>query len=74
MPVNPAPPVNPDNVLAPLANGLLPGNGAPLQVSVRTLCHFTARSGDLDLRFTPSPTGVEGIAGHQTVTSRRSAG
>jgi DNA excision repair protein ERCC-2 len=45
-----------------------------LPVSVRTLCHFTARSGDLDLRFTPSPTGVEGIAGHQTVTARRTAG
>ena len=45
-----------------------------IAVSVRTLCHFTARSGDLDLRFTPSPTGVEGIAGHQTVTARRGAG
>lgn len=45
-----------------------------IPVSVRTLCHFTARSGDLDLRFTPSPTGVEGIAGHQTVTARRGAG
>ncbi|MFP8778949.1 ATP-dependent DNA helicase [Hydrogenophaga sp. RWCD_12] len=46
----------------------------PLLVAVRTLCHFTARSGDLDLRFTPSPTGTEGIAGHQTVTARRAAG
>lgn len=45
-----------------------------IPVSVRTLCHFTARTGDLDLRFTPSPTGVEGIAGHQTVTARRGAG
>jgi DNA excision repair protein ERCC-2 len=74
MPVNRAQPVNPDNVLAPTADGLLPAGGTPFQVSVRTLCHFTARSGDLDLRFTPSPTGVEGIAGHQTVTARRSAG
>jgi DNA excision repair protein ERCC-2 len=46
----------------------------PLLVAVRTLCHFTARMGDLDLRFTPSPTGTEGIAGHQTVTTRRGAG
>ena len=62
------------DVQANLTPGLLPDSEAPLQVSVRTLCHFTARSGDLDLRFTPSPTGVEGIAGHQTVTARRGAG
>ena len=74
MPVNPVPPVNPDDAFAPPTTDLLPGDAAPLQVSVRTLCHFTARSGDLDLRFTPSPTGVEGIAGHQAVTSRRGAG
>ncbi len=43
-------------------------------VPVRTLCEFTAKRGDLDLRFTPSPTAQEGIAGHQTVASRRSAG
>jgi DNA excision repair protein ERCC-2 len=40
-------------------------------VSVRSLCEFTAKRGDLDLRFTPSPTAREGIAGHQWVTSRR---
>ncbi|USE77868.1 ATP-dependent DNA helicase [Cupriavidus gilardii] len=43
-------------------------------VAVRTLCDFTARAGDLDLRFTPSPTALEGMAGHATVTSRRPAG
>jgi len=43
-------------------------------VAVRTLCEFTARRGDLDLRFTPAPSALEGIAGHQTVTSRRAAG
>lgn len=43
-------------------------------VSVRTLCEFTAKRGDLDLRFTPSPTALEGIAGHQYVTGRRGAG
>lgn len=40
-------------------------------VAVRTLCEFTAKAGDLDLRFTPSPTAQEGIAGHGIVTSRR---
>lgn len=40
-------------------------------VPVRALCDFTARRGDLDLRFTPTPTAQDGIAGHQLVTSRR---
>jgi DNA excision repair protein ERCC-2 len=40
-------------------------------VAVRSLCEFTAKSGDLDLRFTPSPSAQEGIAGHGVVTSRR---
>jgi DNA excision repair protein ERCC-2 len=43
-------------------------------VAVRVLCDFAARSGDLDLRFTPSPTGAEGVAGHQAVTARRASG
>ena len=43
-------------------------------VAVRTLCEFTAKRGDLDLRFTPAPTALEGIEGHAVVTSRRSAG
>lgn len=42
-------------------------------VAVRTLCAFTAKQGDLDLRFTPSPSAQEGIAGHATVTGRRGA-
>src|SRR5690606_30432116 len=41
------------------------------RVAVRALCEFTAKEGDLDLRFTPSPTAQEGIAGHQAVVSRR---
>ena len=40
-------------------------------VAVRALCEFTAKAGDLDLRFTPAPTAQEGIAGHQTVVARR---
>ncbi|MCU0763715.1 MAG: ATP-dependent DNA helicase [Hydrogenophaga sp.] len=42
-------------------------------MAVRTLCDFGARSGDLDLRFAPSPSGQEGVAGHGTVTARRGA-
>ncbi|SDR23193.1 Rad3-related DNA helicase [Pseudomonas grimontii] len=42
-------------------------------VAVRALCEFTAKVGDLDLRFTPSPSAQEGIIGHRTVASRRSA-
>ncbi|HEX8587311.1 ATP-dependent DNA helicase [Pseudomonas sp.] len=41
------------------------------RVAVRELCEFTAKFGDLDLRFTPSPTAQEGIAGHRTVAARR---
>ncbi|MDU9037817.1 ATP-dependent DNA helicase [Pseudomonas corrugata] len=40
-------------------------------IAVRALCEFTAKTGDLDLRFTPSPTALEGIVGHRTVASRR---
>ncbi len=43
-------------------------------VAVRALCEFTAKAGDLDLRFTPSPTAQEGIAGHSVVAARRGAG
>jgi DNA excision repair protein ERCC-2 len=43
-------------------------------VAVRALCDFAAKEGDLDLRFTPSPSAQEGIAGHKTVAARRSAG
>ncbi len=41
------------------------------RVAVRALCEFTAKQGDLDLRFTPAPTAQEGIAGHAVVTGRR---
>lgn len=41
-------------------------------VAVRALCEFTAKVGDLDLRFTPSPSAQEGMLGHRTVASRRS--
>ncbi|MFA4912488.1 MAG: ATP-dependent DNA helicase [Burkholderiaceae bacterium] len=40
-------------------------------VAVRTLCDFTARAGDLDRRFVPAPTALQGMAGHALVASRR---
>jgi len=43
-------------------------------VAVRELCEFTAKQGDLDLRFTPAPTALEGIAGHAIAASRRGKG
>ncbi len=43
-------------------------------VAVRTLCNFTAKSGDLDRRFTPAPTAQEGIAGQAMVARRRGGG
>jgi DNA excision repair protein ERCC-2 len=51
----------------------LPGDAAHSAVAVRALCEFGAKEGDLDLRFTPSPSGAEGVAGHTTVTTRRPA-
>jgi len=43
-------------------------------VAVRELCAFAAKQGDLDLRFTPSPSAQEGVAGHQAVVARRGPG
>ena len=50
------------------------GNSPQYTVAVRTLCEFTAKQGDLDLRFTPSATALEGIAGHAVVAARRGPG
>ncbi|BBH46449.1 helicase C-terminal domain-containing protein [Pseudomonas sp. KU43P] len=44
------------------------------RVAVRALCEFSAKVGDLDLRFTPSPTAQEGMEGHRRVVARRAAG
>ena len=43
-------------------------------VAVRNLCEFAAKLGDLDLRFTPSPSAQQGREGHQLVASRRGPG
>jgi hypothetical protein len=48
--------------------------GAPgwaYTVSVRSLCEFTAKRGDLDRRFTPSATALEGQQGQASVAARR---
>jgi DNA excision repair protein ERCC-2 len=42
-------------------------------VSVRELCEFTAKRGDLDRRFTPSATALEGLMGQGLVAQRRGA-
>ena len=40
-------------------------------ISVRALCQFTAKHGDLDRRFTPAPTAQEGMLGHARAAARR---
>lgn len=45
-----------------------------LCVSVKTLCAFAAKAGDLDFRFAPAPSAQEGSAGHLLVQSRRGEG
>ncbi len=40
-------------------------------VAIKTLVEFAAKTGSLDRRFTPSPTGKEGIEGHQHLTAKR---
>ncbi len=43
------------------------------RISVRSLCEFTDRIGDIDHRYTPAPTALEGIEGHQRLQKRRGA-
>ena len=42
-----------------------------LTATVTELARFCHRSGDIDHRFSPSPSGAEGIAGHQRLYARR---
>jgi len=42
-----------------------------LTIAVTDLARFCHRSGDIDHRFTPSPTGEQGVAGHQRLYARR---
>lgn len=40
-------------------------------VAVKTLIEFAAKSGSLDRKFTPAPSGLEGIEGHKRVVADR---
>ncbi|MEY4415871.1 MAG: hypothetical protein RIQ53_3164 [Pseudomonadota bacterium] len=64
---HPSSPLDTRHGSAPVATDDVAG----LRVSVRELCAFAARRGDLDLRHTPAPTAAEGIAGHQRVAAAR---
>ncbi|HEY6527218.1 MAG TPA: ATP-dependent DNA helicase [Cellvibrionaceae bacterium] len=43
----------------------------PKAVAIRALVEFAAKRGSLDRRFTPAPSGLEGIEGHKKVTAKR---
>ena len=47
---------------------------ASYTVAVRELCEFTAKRGNLDLRFTPAPTAQEGMASHAAYAKRQPDG
>jgi Rad3-related DNA helicase len=68
------PPVAPGRPPARLAANPDPPDEPRYTVAVRELCQCAAKTGDLDLRFTPAPTAQEGVAGHQLVASRRGPG
>lgn len=42
-----------------------------LSIAVTDLANFCHRTGDIDHRFKPSPTGAQGIAGHQSLYQQR---
>ena len=44
------------------------------QVAVKALAAFTAKRGDLDLRFTPAPSAEEGQSIHRAIQMRRGSG
>ncbi len=44
------------------------------RVGVRALAGFCYRSGDIDHRFTPSPSGEQGVEGHREIYRRRGEG
>ena len=51
-----------------------PSNHSPADSFGALLCAFTARTGDLDLRFTPAPSALEGMESHRLVQGRRGDG
>ena len=64
-------PQEPPPVQVPPAEASPPSPAWAYIVSVRELCEFTAKRGDLDRRFTPSATALEGLMGQHTVAQRR---
>ena len=55
---------------------MAPSAGKPARpprqsVPVKSFCAFVAKTGDLDLRFTPVPTPEQGMAGHKAVVYAR---
>ncbi|MFP8965390.1 helicase C-terminal domain-containing protein [Pokkaliibacter sp. CJK22405] len=42
-----------------------------LSVSVGNLCRFSARTGSIDMGYTPSPSAIEGMEGHLRLQRRR---
>jgi Rad3-related DNA helicase len=69
---------DPPPAVAPLTPSPLTPDVAPpispgwaYTVAVRELCEFTAKRGDLDRRFTPAATALEGLAGQSMVAQRR---
>src|SRR5690606_39813208 len=44
-----------------------------LSIAITELARFCHRRGDIDHRFNPSPTGAQGVAGHQRLYARRPA-
>jgi DNA excision repair protein ERCC-2 len=47
------------------------GGNKPKVVAIKSLVEFAAKTGSIDRKFTPAPTGQEGIEGHQYVTANR---
>jgi len=45
-----------------------------LVIAVTDLARFCHKTGDIDHRFSPSPTGEQGVAGHQRLYARRAPG
>ena len=61
----------PSSAVGAPAHGLSTAPAWAYTVSVRELCEFTAKRGDLDRRFTPAATALEGLMGQSTVAQRR---
>ena len=61
----------PDHTVAPTGNDHSKAAAQRYTVAVRAMCEFTAKQGSLDLRFTPSATALEGVAGQNLVVARR---